>query len=220
MISFIKKYRHLLAVLSIAGQGLLYMLIAAHFGQNSVPINSWIDDHIPYISWFVIFYAAWMPLLYVAFIYTGLTNRSLYWRSIITYNVAVTVSNIIFILFPTYMPRPDISGTDIFTRLVQFIYSNDDPVNCFPSIHCLTSYLLLITMNRHKLLSAGLRVVFSVLFWSIIASTVFIKQHALVDVIGGIALAEITYRIVHYIAGKQQQAGLEQQSERGVASSG
>ena len=38
-------------------------------------------------------------------------------RTIIVYNVAVTVSNIIFILYPTYMPRPDIAGEDIFTSL-------------------------------------------------------------------------------------------------------
>lgn len=220
MILFIKKYRHLLAVLSIAAQGLIYMLIAAHLGQNSVavPVNTWIDDHIPYMSWFVISYVAWMPVLYVAFIYMGLTDRALYWRTIIVYNAAVTVSNIIFMVFPTSMPRPEISGSDLFTWLVQFIYNNDNPVNCFPSIHCLTSYLLLITMNRHKLFSVGLRVVLSAFFWSIIASTVFIKQHALVDVVGGIVLAEITYRIFYFIVGKRRQVVPKEQSSMGVTS--
>jgi membrane-associated phospholipid phosphatase len=217
LILFIKKYCHLLFILSIAGQGLIYTLIAAHFSQNSVSIGSWIDDRIPYVSWFVIFYAAWMIVLYAAFIYMGLTDRSLYLRTIIVYNVAVTVSNIIFILFPTHMPRPEISGNDIFTRLVQFIYSNDKPVNCFPSIHCLTSYLLLVSMNRHKLFSVSLRIVFSVLLWSIIASTVFIKQHAFIDVIGGVALAELTYRIVYYILSKQKKVMLIKQDGTGVS---
>ncbi len=200
---FIRKNIHLLAVLSIAGQGLIYVLIGQLFSQKGVDINSWIDQRIPYLSWFVIPYAIWMPLLYLSFIYLGITNKSLYWRTIITYNAAVMVANIIFIFYPTHMPRPEISGNDIFTSLVQFIYNNDEPVNCFPSIHCLTSYLVIITLNRHKLLSAGLRLTLVIIFWSIIASTVFIKQHALIDVIGGIALAEITYRIVNYAAGKK-----------------
>lgn len=204
MTQWIKKHIHLLAVLSIAGQGLIYTLIAQLSGHKAIPVNYWFDDRIPYLSWFVIPYAIWMPLLYIAFIYLGVTNRSLYIKSILTYNIAVLISNLVFILYPTHMPRPDIAGTDIFNTLVQFIYSNDQPVNCLPSIHCLTSYLLLITMNRHKLLSPVLRTVFSIVFWSIIASTVFIKQHGLIDVIGGIVLAEITYQVVYYMIAKQQ----------------
>jgi membrane-associated phospholipid phosphatase len=206
MTSLLKKYAHLLAVLTIALQGLIYLLISSLVSRSGIPIAGAVDDRIPYVSWFVISYMAWMLVLYLSFIYLGLTNRSLYWRTILAYNAAVTVSNLIFIAFPTTMPRPDIQGNDIFDRLVLFIYNHDHPVNCFPSIHCLTTYLLFITMIRHKLFSFGRRVLISVFLWSIIASTVFIKQHALVDMIGGIALAEITYRAVHRLMDKRQKA--------------
>jgi PAP2 superfamily. len=213
MIRFLKEYRHLLAVLTIALQGLIYLQITPLATQDSVQVNTSLDDLIPYLSWFVIFYVAWMPLLYIAFIYLGMTNRSLYWRTIIAYNAAVTVSNLIFILFPTSMPRPEISGNDIFNMLVLFIYNHDQPVNCFPSIHCLTTYLLFISMIRHQLFSVGMRVLFSVFFWSIIASTVFIKQHALVDVIGGILLAEMAYRVVEYVLDKQRKVPITEQHD-------
>ena len=213
MIRFLKEYRHLLAVLTIALQGLIYLQITPLATQDSVQVNTSLDDLIPYLSWFVIFYVAWMPLLYIAFIYLGMTNRSLYWRTIIAYNAAVTVSNLIFILFPTSMPRPEISGNDIFNMLVLFIYNHDQPVNCFPSIHCLTTYLLFIFMIRHQLFSVGMRVLFSVFFWSIIASTVFIKQHALVDVIGGILLAEMAYRVVEYVLDKQRKVPITEQHD-------
>ena len=213
MIRFLKEYRHLLAVLTIALQGLIYLQITPLATQDSVQVNTSLDDLIPYLSWFVIFYVAWMPLLYIAFIYLGITNRSLYWRTIIAYNAAVTVSNLIFILFPTSMPRPEISGNDIFNMLVLFIYNHDQPVNCFPSIHCLTTYLLFISMIRHQLFSVGMRVLFSVFFWSIIASTVFIKQHALVDVIGGILLAEMAYRVVEYVLDKQRKVPITEQHD-------
>lgn len=206
MQSLLRKNIHLLAVLSILGQGLIYTLIGRLSTREGMSVNSLLDDRIPYLSWFVLSYASWMLVLYVAFVYLGLTNRSLYWRTILTYNAAVMASNFIFIAFPTYMPRPELSGNDLFTWLVQFIYSNDAPVNCFPSIHCLTSYLLLITLNRHKLLGAGMRTALSVFLWSIIASTLFIKQHGLADVVGGILLAETTYRIVYYIADRQRAA--------------
>jgi|HigsolmetaAR203D_1030402.scaffolds.fasta_scaffold00860_9 membrane-associated phospholipid phosphatase len=219
MATFLKKNLHLLAVLSIAGQGLIYMLIGAlvSIHRSTVPINSSIDDRIPFLSGFVISYAAWMVILYIAFIYLGLTNRSLYWRSIITYNIAVMISNFIFIVFPTYMPRPDITGSDIFSKLVLFIYNNDEPVNCFPSIHCLTTYLLIITMHRHKLFAVVPRLLISLFLWSIIASTIFIKQHALVDAIGGIALAEITYRLVYYYLDKQGKLPVSKPFSSGVS---
>lgn len=213
MIRFLKEYRHLLAVLTIALQGLIYLQITPLATQDSVQVNTSLDDLIPYLSWFVIFYVAWMPLLYIAFIYLGMTNRSLYWRTIIAYNAAVTVSNLIFISFPTSMPRPEISGNDIFNMLVLFIYNHDQPVNCFPSIHCLTTYLLFISMIRHQLFSVGMRVLFSVFFWSIIASTVFIKQHALVDVTGGILLAEMAYRVVEYVLDKQRKVPITEQHD-------
>ena len=219
MIPFVKKNLHLLAVLSIAGQGLLYLLIGSLVNSQleAVPINSAIDDRIPFLSWFVISYAAWMMILYVAFIYLGLTNRPLYWRSIIAYNIAVMISNLIFIVFPTYMPRPDISDSDLFSRLVLFIYNNDEPVNCFPSIHCLTTYLLIITMHRHKLFAIVPRMLISLFLWSIIASTLFIKQHALVDAVGGIALAEITYRLVYYFLDKQGKLPVSKPFSPGVS---
>lgn len=221
MFLFLKRNLHLLAVLSIAGQGLIYLLIGSIItNSETVPINSAIDDRIPFLPWFVISYAAWMLILYIAFIYLGLINRSLYWRTIITYNIAVMASNLIFILFPTYMPRPDIAGDDLFTRLVLFIYNHDEPVNCFPSIHCLTTYLLIITLHRHKLFSLGLRIFISLFLWSIIASTVFIKQHALVDVVGGIALAEITYRLVYYFLDRQGKLSVAKPYGTGAALNG
>jgi len=58
-----------------------------------------------------------------------------------------------------------------------------------------------------------MRVLFSVFFWSIIASTVFIKQHALVDVIGGILLAEMAYRVVEYVLDKQRKVPITEQHD-------
>jgi membrane-associated phospholipid phosphatase len=220
MLLFLKNNRHLLAILTVAAHGLIYLLIGGLAGPDAVSVNSAIDDRIPYVSWFVIFYAAWIVIPYISLLYLGLTNRSLYWRTLIIYNAAVMVCNIIFIVYPTHMPRPDIAGDSLFDRLVLFIYSNDRPVNCFPSIHCLTSYLLFVTMNRHRLFSIVPRIAFSAFLWGIIASTVLIKQHALIDVAGGIALAEITYRIVYYVLDKQRKMLVTTQSDTSVSLNG
>jgi membrane-associated phospholipid phosphatase len=75
-------------------------------------------------------------------------------------------------------------------------------------------------MTRHRLFSAGVQILLSAFLWSIIASTVFIKQHALADVIGGILLAEMAYRVVHYILDKQQKAPITKPNDSSVTLNG
>ena len=69
-------------------------------------------------------------------------------------------------------------------------YASDKPLNAFPSLHVGMSTLatLFVYRKRKKLGLAVLPV--TVL---IILSTVFIKQHVLLDVAGGLVLAGLVY---------------------------
>jgi membrane-associated phospholipid phosphatase len=192
----------MIGILTIPLQGMLYVWISGRFGANSMTDYSWLDTKIPFIKWFVLPYMSWMPVLYASFIYLAIKNREIYWRTLIIYNIAVMAGNICFCLFPTYVPRPAIHHNDMIDGLVIFLYKADAPYNCFPSIHCLTSYLLFITLHRQINVKVPLRIIWSVLLWLIIASTVLIKQHSLLDVVGGIVFAEVVYRLVYYAYGR------------------
>jgi len=202
-----RDWRHLLGILSIPVQGLFYLLISRVSGETAYYNYYWFDTYIPVVRWFAYPYVSWMLILYVAFLYFAIVNRPLYWRTIIVYNVSVMVCNIIFLLFNTYVPRPEIEGTDLASRLIQFVYSNDAPLNCFPSVHCLTSYLLIIMINRHLNWPVLWKALASLWLWLIIASTVFIKQHSAIDIVGGILIAEGVYQLVRILPlqlGKKQ----------------
>lgn len=204
MKSFFLRWWHVLGVSTIYIQGLIYLWIGRNAGAiETVHYNYyWIDLKIPFLSWFVFPYMSWMPVMYLAFIYFAIVDRKIYWRVLAAYNIAVMGCNVIFLLFATYVPRPDIEPSNLALTLVQFIYNNDAPLNCFPSVHCLTSYLLFITINRDLKLGNVSRIAWSVLMWLIIASTVFIKQHSLLDVVGGILVAEVTYQLVRMAANR------------------
>ncbi|KQY87114.1 hypothetical protein ASD24_26940 [Paenibacillus sp. Root52] len=193
------RWGHLLAILCIPLQGSIYVFLGSNTGSDVFYNYAWIDTQIPFIKEFIYPYISWMPILYLGFIYLGLTNKTLFWRTILTYNVGVIAANICFAVFPTHVPRPIVGGTDLSSWLVQFIYTNDAPFNCFPSIHCLTSYMLFIIVNRHLNFKPVLRISLSVWLWLIIASTVFVKQHSLLDVAGGILFAEAAYWAVHAV---------------------
>lgn len=199
---FFKRWGHALGIISIPIQGLIYLWIGQNVGDQVFYNYYWIDTKIPFLTWFAVPYVVWMPVLYLGFLYIAIVNRSLYWRTLITYNVSVMICNLIFWFFPTYVPRPAVEGADLASWLVRLIYQNDAPLNCFPSVHCLTSYLLFITLIRHLNFKAISRIAWSTLLWLIIASTVFIKQHSIIDAAGGIIVAEAVYRFVHYYAAK------------------
>lgn len=197
---WIKKWGHILGVLSIPLQGMIYVWIAHHVGPRIHLDYAWVDTQIPFVKWFIFPYISWMPALYLSFIFMAIVNRTVYWRTLLIYNISVMACNICFWFFATHVPRPDVEGADLASVLVNYIYQSDAPFNCFPSVHCLTSYLLFITFRRDLIIKTSMRIFLYTLMWLIIISTVFTKQHALLDVFGGILFAEVTYRLVHYVS--------------------
>ncbi|WDU83138.1 phosphatase PAP2 family protein [Caloramator sp. Dgby_cultured_2] len=104
------------------------------------------------------------------------------------------------LFFPTTVPRPLLKGDDIFIKAVNFIYKRDNPYNCFPSIHVLDSFLAAVYINREENISYKLKITSSVISFSIILSTLFIKQHYVYDALSAMVLAYIMYYSLNYAA--------------------
>ncbi|QIB26365.1 phosphatase PAP2 family protein [Caloranaerobacter azorensis] len=121
----------------------------------------------------------------------------------ITHSLAVilgqTICLIIFLLYPTYVIRPEVVGSDIFSKLVLLIYSNDNPVNAFPSVHVLQSVLTHIAILNIKNIKKSVKISSYVFSTMVILSTITIKQHYVIDVAGGYLLAAICAKFVYEI---------------------
>lgn len=53
------------------------------------------------------------------------------------------ICGIIFIAFPSCIPRPELNPADGgFIWALSVVYSFDTPTNCFPSMHCMFAYLV------------------------------------------------------------------------------
>ncbi len=104
------------------------------------------------------------------------------------------ICGIIFIAFPSCIPRPELNPADGgFIWALSVVYSFDTPTNCFPSMHCMFAYLVF----RQSLRTPGARPwfrlfcgVFTVL---VCLSTLLVKQHVFADVIGGIFFGELSF---------------------------
>ena len=65
----------------------------------------------------------------------------------------------------------------------------------FPSIHCLVSWFCFLGIKDQKRIPAWYKGVSFVLAVLVFLSTLFTKQHVLVDVAGGVILAQICFML-------------------------
>lgn len=97
-----------------------------------------------------------------------------------------------WLCFPTVLPRPAPAaiGNGFCAWTLRIAYSWDGPYNCFPSLHVAQAFLAALTCYR---VSRGLGI--AALVWAALigVSTLFTKQHYVVDVISGTLLACAAY---------------------------
>jgi membrane-associated phospholipid phosphatase len=102
-----------------------------------------------------------------------------------------TVAYVCFLVYPTMAPRPvEVMGDGFVVWSLQFLYSADPPYNCFPSLHVAHSFVSALACWRvHR----GVGIAAGVCASLIGVSTLFTKQHYILDVIAGILLACVAY---------------------------
>lgn len=108
------------------------------------------------------------------------------------------ICGVFFVLLPTTNVRPEVMGNSFPELLVRFVYSMDAPTNLFPSIHCLVSWMCFIGIRGRKYVPKWYQVFSCIFAIAVFASTLFTKQHYIIDVIVGAILAEICYYIGHH----------------------
>jgi len=193
--SLYDKYKHFLS-LSIF---LFLILWFAYLKKTIVPqhiMYSSLDSKIPFIKEFVLAYYFWFLYMALGFLYLGLNSKKDFYKMLIFLSLSMSISFMIFIAYPNaQFARPSVPGKDIFSWLVNFIYTHDGTNNVFPSVHvCNAIGVYLALENCSKLKDKYLFRIFSfILMLSISASTVLIKQHSIIDVAGGLCLAILLY---------------------------
>ncbi|OAB26774.1 serine/threonine protein phosphatase [Paenibacillus macquariensis subsp. defensor] len=189
------EYKPLLWMLMIPVLNICYGILN-HGGSNVNSMMTELDAQIPFVPAFIIPYLLWYPFMITMLITFCIKNRTVYYRTLLTLCLGLIVSYIFFYVYQTSIVRPQVTGHGLLNWLVQLIYRTDGPYNCFPSIHVLSSYLMLKGMadcrNWHLLSLVLVRIT----SWSIILSTLLVKQHVILDIAGGIILAEMLYYAV------------------------
>ena len=145
-------------------------------------VHSPLDDLIPFCEVFVVFYVAWYFLILGSLLYFALKRCESFREFLIFMTVCQVLAVIIFIIFPNKQDmRPEVLPRDnIFSRIVALIHGVDTNTNVCPSLHVAYAFALVSAWCKEKI-PKGMKALWVVLALLISASTVFIKQHSIID---------------------------------------
>ena len=136
------------------------------------------------LTYLSLFLAALLPVFVVH-------QPELVRRTIFAFLMIWLLSFACFLAYPTIGPRPDkILGQGFDVWALKEIYASDVRYNCFPSLHVAQCFLAAFACHRvHRGVGIGAGV------WAFLVgmSTVYTKQHYVLDVIGGMFLAYVAY---------------------------
>jgi membrane-associated phospholipid phosphatase len=104
--------------------------------------------------------------------------------------VVLVVGYTTYLAFPVYLARPQLVVDSLHTWLLSLQYL-DKPYNHLPSMHVALSWLSVFASQGSRASRVGLAIVAI----GISVSTVFVKQHYIVDVLAGFALAWFAWRL-------------------------
>ena len=140
-------------------------------------------------SWALIYLSLFLAALLPAFV---VHQQEMLGRTVNAFLAMWLVAYVFFLVYPTIGPRPiaKVVGDDFSAWLVRSIYSSDFRYNCFPSLHVAQCFLAaLVCHHIHRGVGAAAGV------WAALVgvSTVYTKQHYVLDVIAGALLAYFAY---------------------------
>lgn len=201
--NFIKsaaKYKHGCIIVLY---GIFYMAVFGYLEQNIRHnyhiVHTVIDDFIPFCEYFIVPYLLWFPFLAATLIYFIFFNKDKqeYYQYIKNLCMGMTVFLAVSYLYPNgHQLRPDFFVRDnVCIDLVKILYSADTATNILPSIHVFNSLAAYMAISRCRSLRGHVWVKRGTLLLvaSIILSTMLLKQHSVVDVVLGAAMAGLGY---------------------------
>lgn len=153
-------------------------------------IESSLDRMIPLWAPSVIIYLGCYLFWGVNYVLIAQQDRETVCRFFLADFLSRVVCLIFFLIFPTTNVRPVLDTSGFWNQILNYVYSVDAADNLFPSIHCLVSWFCYIGIRGKNNIPVWYRGLSCIMALLVCVSTLLTKQHVIIDVIGGVLLAE------------------------------
>ena len=198
---FFSRYRHVWVMSYFAIYLIWFAYLERTVTRRFHVIHMPVDDFIPFIEVFVVPYFLWFGYVAAAVAFFFFKDVQDYYKLCIFLFVGMTVFLVVSTVYPNgHYLRPRVFERDnIFVTMVKGLYMVDTPTNLFPSIHVYNSIGVHLSVMHSSQLKGKkwVRRGSFVLMAAIVASTMFLKQHSVFDVITGCIMAVVMYTLVY-----------------------
>lgn len=201
-----KKLKRIWLLFLVGVLGGIAYIFANYWGSllGAMDIQFNFERNIPFVPEAIVAY-----LLFFPFMLTPVFTVKKYGDFVVVvgaYAILIFVSVVIFMNHPTTMYRPSVTTAGFIGWIFSVIRRIDGPNNLFPSLH-VSSVVFVAFVNGYfrpktRILSWLVAILISV-------STLLVKQHALVDVIGGAIFGSGAYAFVYVIINRNNEEQAE-----------
>lgn len=146
--------------------------------------------------------AEWIIIYYLTFVFWLMSavlilseSRAYARRMVKGYLIAMLISGVIFLVYPTTLTRPVPPDTGLFNILLALLYQIDAPVNLCPSLHVLITYFCIRAAMGSRMVPKWYYSVSWVFLALVCLCVLFVKQHVLADIPAAILVAELSVRL-------------------------
>lgn len=181
-----------------------------HAGNFHI-IHTAVDDMIPVIEVFIIPYAMWLPYLVAGMIAIAIRSRKLSRKTSYMLMAGMTLFIIISLVYPNMLELraaiPD--RQNIFMDCINYLHSIDTPTDVLPSLHVYDAIVVAAGLHLTFRDKKVMLVLSDILTALIVLSTLFIKQHSIIDVISAIVMFIPVFIIICFVikpVGKETKA--------------
>ncbi|AOM42888.1 hypothetical protein A9255_13250 [Xenorhabdus hominickii] len=177
-------YRLLCCLLGWGTVGIIYQFTANSHTQATVLPISVVDEWVVFSSSGVWFYLSFFLLIPLAYLFCPLSRAR--WLMLAMQGCAL-FSGLIYLLYPTTLDYPSITGDKISDRLLKHLVSIDSAQNCLPSLHASLTALSVYALWQSKQKIGKLLW----LTWGVLIgfSIIQLRRHLFIDLTAGILTA-------------------------------
>lgn len=181
---------------------LRYFLVEAlnPAGSACHVMHAALDDLIPLWEIFLIPYGLWMVLMLGLTVFTMIYDVDTFKKYMRYLMLTIAVSTTVFIVYPTCQNlRPEsFERSNLLTWILGIVYAMDTNTNVCPSEHVIGSMAILAAAMHCRYLNdrPWKRLTITIAMILVSLSTVFLKQHSILDVIYALPLCAVAYILV------------------------
>ncbi|MBE6655930.1 MAG: hypothetical protein E7609_03535 [Ruminococcaceae bacterium] len=155
-------------------------------GSLALPI----DAQIPLIEEFIIVYFGCYLFWFGGLFFMACQSTERFFGFFARVLVCLIIAFSCFVFLPLEIARATVIDEGFFGDAVRFLYRIDKPYNLFPSLHCFFNWIIYVQIRGKKEYPLALRLFSCIFSLAVFASTLFTRQHFILDVLAGFVLAE------------------------------